>query len=100
MRFRAAREREAGERERLTGRSVSDVEARVDHHDQREAVAAYRTATELDPSNQQAKYGLGKALKDSGQAAEGDALMAAALSSDPRANEGYDTPLLEVRVSD
>lgn len=65
-----------------------------------EAVAAYRTATELDPSNQQAKYGLGKMLKDTERAAEGEALMAAALSSDPKANEGYDTPLLQVRVSD
>lgn len=65
-----------------------------------EAVAAYRTATELDPSNQKAKYGLGKMLKDTGRAAEGDALMAAALSSDPLANEDYETPMLEVRVSD
>lgn len=65
-----------------------------------EAVVAYHTATELDPSSQKAKYGLGKMLKDTGRAAEGDALMAAALSSDPKANEDYDTPLLEVRVSD
>ncbi len=65
-----------------------------------EAVVAYRTATELDPSNQQAQYGLGKMLKDTERAAEGEALMAAALSSDPKANHGYDTPLLEVRVSD
>ena len=65
-----------------------------------EAAAAYRTATELDPSNQKAKYGLGKMLKGAGQPAEGDALMAAALSSDPEANEGYVTPLVEVRFSD
>lgn len=65
-----------------------------------EAVAAYRTATELDPSNQKAKYGLGKMLKDTGQAVEGDALMTAALSSDPKANEGYDSPLLEVSAGD
>jgi tetratricopeptide (TPR) repeat protein len=65
-----------------------------------EAVAAYRAATELDPSSHRAKYGLGKMLKDTGRAAEGDALMAAALRSDPKANEGYDTSLLEVRVSD
>lgn len=65
-----------------------------------EAVAAYLTATELAPSNQKAKYGLGKMLKDTGRAAEGDALMAAALSADPKANEDQDTPLLEVRVSD
>jgi tetratricopeptide (TPR) repeat protein len=68
-----------------------------------EAVAAYRTATELDPSNQKAKYGLGRMLTDTGRAAEGDALMAAALSFDPKADEDYEadgTPLLEVRVSD
>jgi tetratricopeptide (TPR) repeat protein len=64
-----------------------------------EAVDAYRTATDLDPSNQKAKYGLGKMLKDAGRAAEGEALMAAALSSDPKANEDYDMPLHEVRVS-
>lgn len=64
-----------------------------------EAVAAYRMATELDPSNQQARYGLGRILKDTGHVADGDALMAAALSSDPKANEGYNTPLLEVRGS-
>lgn len=65
-----------------------------------EAVAAYRTATELAPSNQKAKYRLGKMLKETGRAAEGDALMAAALSSDPKADEDYDTPLLEIHVSD
>lgn len=65
-----------------------------------DALAAYRTATELDPSSQKAKYGLGKMLKNTGRAAEGDALMAAALSADPKANEDYDAPLLEVRVSD
>ncbi|MGX1693408.1 tetratricopeptide repeat protein [Brevundimonas naejangsanensis] len=65
-----------------------------------EALAAYRTATELDPSNQKAKYGLGKILKDTGQAVEGDALMTAALSSDPKANEGYDSPLLQVSAGD
>lgn len=65
-----------------------------------EALAAYRTATELDPSNQKAKYGLGKMLKDTGQAVEGDALMTAALSSDPKANEGYDSPLLQVSAED
>lgn len=65
-----------------------------------EAVAAYRMATELDPSNQKAKYGLGKTLKDTGQTVEGDALMTAALSSDPKANEGYDRPLLEVSAGD
>lgn len=64
-----------------------------------EAVAAYRTATELAPSNPKAKYGLGKMLKGAGQAAEGDALMAEALSSDPRANEDFDTPLYEVSGS-
>lgn len=67
---------------------------------QSEAVAAYRTATELDPSNQKAKYGLGEMLKETGRAAEGDALMAAALSSDPEANEDFEPHLLEVRVSD
>ncbi|NJC41458.1 tetratricopeptide (TPR) repeat protein [Brevundimonas alba] len=65
-----------------------------------EAVAAYRTATELDPSDQRARYGLGMVLKDTGQAAEGDALMAAALSADPEANEGYESSMLEVRISD
>lgn len=65
-----------------------------------EAVDAYRTAAELDPSNQKAKYALGKMLKDTGRSAEGEALMAAALNSDPAANEDFDTPLLEVHVSD
>lgn len=65
-----------------------------------EAVAAYRIATELDPSNQRAKFGLGMMLKGTGRAAEGDALMAAALNSDPTANEDYDTTLIEVIVSD
>jgi tetratricopeptide (TPR) repeat protein len=65
-----------------------------------EAVAAYRTATELDPSNHRAKYGLGEMLKETGRAAEGDALMAAALASDPAANEDYEPRMLEVRVSD
>lgn len=65
-----------------------------------EALGAYRRATELDPTSQKAKYGLGKMLHDNGQSVEGDALMAAALSADPKANEGYDTAMLEVRVSD
>ncbi|MEJ6789550.1 DUF3857 domain-containing protein [Brevundimonas sp. BR2-1] len=65
-----------------------------------EAVAAYRTATQLDPSNQNARYGLGETLKSTGQAAEGEALMAAALSSDPEADEDYEADLIEVRVSD
>lgn len=65
-----------------------------------EAVAAYRTATELDPSNQRAKYGLGIVLKGAGRGAEGDALMAAALSADPTANEDYEATLIEVIVSD
>lgn len=64
-----------------------------------EAAVAYRTATELAPSNPKAKYGLGKMLKNAGQTAEGDALMAEALSSDPRANEDYNTPLYEVSGS-
>lgn len=64
------------------------------------AVAAYRTATELDPSNQKARYRLGEALKRAGQIAEGEALMDAALSSDPTANEADDTPLLEIVSSD
>lgn len=63
-----------------------------------EAVAAYRTATELAPSNQKARYGLGRMLKEAGRAAEGEALMAAALSADPKANEDYDTLLVEVRA--
>lgn len=58
---------------------------------QNEAVAAYRTATELDPSNQRARFGLGRILKATGQATEGDALMTAALSADPNADE-VDTP--------
>lgn len=66
-----------------------------------EAAAAYRTAMELDPSNQKAKYGLGKMLNGAGRAAEGEALMAAAISADPEASEDYESrPLLEVRVSD
>lgn len=65
-----------------------------------EAVTAYRTATELDPLNQKAKYGLGEVLKSAGQVADGEALMSAALSSDPAANEDYDTPLLEVITTD
>jgi Flp pilus assembly protein TadD len=65
-----------------------------------EAVVAYRTAAELDPSSQKAKYGLGKMLKDTGQAVEGDALMAAALSADPKADEGYGSSMLEVRAVD
>lgn len=65
-----------------------------------EAVAAYRTATELDPSNSKARYGLGKMLKDAGETEEGDALMAAALSADPKADEDYGAHLVEVRVSD
>ena len=65
-----------------------------------EALAAYRTATELDPSNHKAKYGLGEMLKETGRAAEGEALIAAALSSDPEAGEDYEPPLLEVRVGD
>ncbi len=64
-----------------------------------EAAAAYRTATELAPSNPKARYGLGKMLKSAGQTAEGDALMTEALSSDPRANEDYNTPLYEVSGS-
>jgi tetratricopeptide (TPR) repeat protein len=65
-----------------------------------EAVTAYRTATKLDPVNQKAKYGLGEVLTSAGQIAEGEALMAAALSADPTANEDYDAPLLEVIGSD
>ena len=65
-----------------------------------EAVAAYRTATELDSSNQRAKYGLGRMLKDTGRAAEGEALMAAALSSDSSADQDYENTLIEVVVSD
>lgn len=65
-----------------------------------EAVAAYRRATELDPSNQKARYGLGRMLNGTGRVAEGDALMASALSSDPEANEDYEAGLLEVRVGD
>lgn len=65
-----------------------------------DAVAAYRAATELDPSSQKAKYGLGKMLKNTGKAAEGDVLMAAALSADPKADEDYDAPRLRVRASD
>jgi cytochrome c-type biogenesis protein CcmH/NrfG len=65
-----------------------------------DAVAAYRAATELDPSNQRARYGLGEMLKSTGRTAEGEALMAAALSADPQANEDYDASLIEVRVID
>lgn len=65
-----------------------------------EAVAAYRTATELDPSNQKAKYGLGEMLKATGRSAEGASLMAAALSADPGAGEDFEPTLVEVRVSD
>lgn len=54
-----------------------------------EAAADYRTAVELSPSNQKAKYGLGKMLKHTGRAAEGDALIRAALEADPNANEDY-----------
>jgi hypothetical protein len=39
-------------------------------------------------------------LKGTERATEGDALMAAALSSDPTANEDYATTLIEVIVSD
>ena len=65
-----------------------------------EAVAAYRTATQLDPSNQKARYGLGETLKSTGQVAEGEAFMAEALGSDPAANEDYEGRLIEVRVGD
>lgn len=61
-----------------------------------DAVEAYRKATEIDPSDQKAKYRLGKNLRETGQTAEGEALMAAAVSADPKAAED-DEPLLEVR---
>lgn len=64
-----------------------------------EAVAAYRRATELDPSSQKARYGLGRTLSDTGRSAEGDALMAAALGVDPQAGEDYEV-LLEVGSGD
>ncbi|QYF86572.1 DUF3857 domain-containing protein [Brevundimonas sp. PAMC22021] len=67
---------------------------------QGEAVAAYRSARDLDPSNQKAKYGLGKMLRETGQIAEGEALMAEALGADAKAGEQYDEPLLEVRTAD
>lgn len=65
-----------------------------------EAVAAYRQATELDPSSEKARYGLGRMLKATGQAAEGEALMAAALAADPEADEDYDMPRRELRLGD
>ena len=65
-----------------------------------EALGAYRTATELDPSNPKAKYGLGQLLHDAGQVAEGDALMAEAIRIDPQAGEDYEADLVEVAFSD
>ena len=64
-----------------------------------EAVTAYRTATDLDPSNQKAKYGLGRMLKEIGQTDEGEALMAAALAADATAGETADEGMIAVRVA-
>lgn len=61
-----------------------------------DAVAAYRRALDIDPSNQRAKYQLGKLLRETGQTVEGEALMAAALSADANVAD-EDEPMLEVR---
>lgn len=61
-----------------------------------DAVAAYRRATEIEPSNPRAKYGLGKLLRETGEAEEGEALMAEALRSDATVAD-EDEPMLEVR---
>ncbi len=61
-----------------------------------DAVAAYRRATEIEPSNPRAKYRLGKLLRETGEAEEGEALMAEALRSDATVAD-EDEPMLEVR---
>jgi len=64
-----------------------------------EAIGVYRKAIELAPDNQIARYGLGKMLKDTGQEAEGEAMMAAALEADPNADESFASePLIMVRT--
>lgn len=105
--FRYSRDAALGMCDRAIERNGSDAELHVRRgyllyvlNRENDAVAAYRTATELDPSNQRARYGLGEMLKSTGRAAEGEALMAAALSADPQANEDYDASLIEVRVVD
>ncbi|MEN5229373.1 DUF3857 domain-containing protein [Brevundimonas naejangsanensis] len=65
-----------------------------------EAVDAYRTATDLDPSSSKARYGLGKMLMTTGRSSEGEALMAAASASDPKASEDYDNLMMSVRLDD
>jgi len=60
-----------------------------------EALSAYRRAAELDPSSHRARYGLGRLLTANGQAADGDALMAAALAADPAAGDDFDEARLE-----
>ena len=65
-----------------------------------EALAAYRTATELDPSNPKARYGLGKMLEAAGQVPEGEALMAEAIRIDPQAGDDYEAPLIEIGFID
>jgi len=64
-----------------------------------EAVATYRTALELAPANQKARYGLGMMLKETGQVTEGESLMAEALAADPDANKDYDSSeMIRVRL--
>ena len=64
-----------------------------------EAVTAYRTALDLAPGNQKARYGLGMMLNETGQATEGAALMAEALAADPDANADFDNgELIMVRA--
>lgn len=61
-----------------------------------DAVAAYRRATEIEPSNPRAKYRLGKLLREIGEAEEGEAMMAEALRADATVAD-EDEPMLEVR---
>ncbi len=54
-----------------------------------DALTAYRAATDHDPSSQKARYGLGLLLSETGKSDEGEALMASALSADPKADEDF-----------
>lgn len=66
---------------------------------QTDAIAAYRRAVELDPTDARAQYALGALMKADGQVADGEALMATALRLDPDAGADFDS-VIEVSVSD
>lgn len=64
------------------------------------AIAAYQMATRLAPHNQMGRFGLGFILKEEGNHAEGEAMMAAALEADPRANLGFEETRFKVVFGD